>query len=110
MESDASEFDLLGELRALMAQRDEAVEAFDVFAQNAAMAPAPDLESGETSSNDAAEMAAEEVDTFRSQIEGLMASATDDEILVAYRETGGEIGDLAAETLLDEMRRRNLSE
>lgn len=45
-----------------------------------------------------------------SQTEGLIASATDDEVLAAYRQTGGEVGDLAAESLLDEMRRRNLDE
>ena len=110
MENDAAEFDLLGQLRALIARRNEAAEAFDVFKQDAAMAPASDPGPVETSSDDAAEAAAEEVDTFAAETEGLMASATDDELLAAYRRTGGEVGDLAAETLLDEMRRRNLDE
>jgi hypothetical protein len=42
--------------------------------------------------------------------EGLLASATDDELLAAYRQTEGEVGDLAAEALRDELRRRNLEE
>jgi len=49
-------------------------------------------------------------DAFASQTEGLMESATEDELVAAYRRTGGEVGDLAAEALLDEMRRRNLDE
>jgi hypothetical protein len=110
MENTASQFDLLGQLRALIAQRNEAAEAFDTFKQDAAMAPATDLTTGEASSEDAAKAAAEEVDTFTAQTEGLMASATDDELLAAYQQTGGEVGDLAAETLLDGIRRRNLDE
>lgn len=109
MENDLSEFDVLRELRALIEQRNEAAEAFDVFKQDAVMAPARS-EIGEPLSDEAAKIAAEEVDTFKSQTEGLMASATDDELLAAYRQTEGEVGDLAAETLLDEMRRRNLDE
>lgn len=108
MENNASQFDLLGQLRSLIAQRNEAAEAFEVFKQDAVMAPAADASSGETSSDDAAEAAAEQVDTFTAQTEGLMTSATDDELLAAYQQTQGEIGDLAAETLRDEMRRRNL--
>lgn len=107
MENTAPHFDLLGQLRSLIVQRNEAAEAFDVFRQDAVMAPA-DATTGDSSSDDAALMAAEEVDTFTSQTEGLMASATDDELETAYRQTEGEVGDLAAETLLDEMRRRNL--
>jgi hypothetical protein len=110
MENIASQFDLLGQLRALIEQRNEAAEAFDIFKQDAVMSPATEPESGEASSEDAAVAAAEEVDTFTSQTEGLMASATDDELLAAYQQTEGEIGDLAAETLLVEMRRRNLDE
>ncbi|MEG3082019.1 hypothetical protein U1707_00040 [Sphingomonas sp. PB2P12] len=108
MENTASQFDLLGQLRSLIARRNEAAEAFDVFKQDAVMAPAADVPSGEASSDEAAEAAAEQVDTFTVQAEGLMASATDDELLAAYRQTEGEVGDLAAETLRDEMRRRNL--
>lgn len=108
MENTAPQFDLLGQLRSLINQRNEAAEAFDVFRQDAVMAPAGDATTGEASSDDAAHTAAEEVDTFTSQTEGLMASATDDELQDAYRQTEGEVGDLAAETLLDEMRRRNL--
>lgn len=110
MEDTSPQFDLLGELRSLIMQRNEAAEAFDVFRQDAAMAPATEPAIGEASSDDAAEAAAEEVDAFASQTEGLMASATDDELVAAYRRTGGEVGDLAAEALLDEMRRRNLDE
>ncbi len=110
MENDAAHFDLLGQLRALMTRRNEAADAFYMFRQDAVMAPAVDPTTGEASSDDAAEAAAEEVDTFAAQTEGLMVSATDDELLAAFRQTGGEVGDLAAETLLDEIRRRNLDE
>jgi threonine synthase len=110
MENDASQFDLLGQLRLLIMQRNEAAEAFDIFKQDAAMRPVPDMPVGEASSGEAAAFAAKEVDTFTAQTEGLMASATDDELLAAYQQTEGEVGDLAAETLLDEMRRRNLDE
>lgn len=107
MENTASQFDLLGQLRLLIAQRNEPAEAFDVFKQDVVMGPA-DRVIGEASSEDAAEAAADEVDTFASQTEGLMVSATDDELVAAYRRTGGTVGDLAAETLLDEIRRRDL--
>lgn len=110
MENIASQFDLVGQLRSLIAQRNEAAEAFEIFRQDAALASTTDSAIGEASSDDAAEAAAGEVDTFASQTEGLMASATDDELIAAYRQTGGEVGDLAAETLLDEMRRRNVEE
>ncbi len=110
MENDASQFDLLGQLRSLIAQRNEAAEAFDVFRQAAVMSPTSEQAAGEATADDAAETAAEEVDTFAGQTEGLMASATDDELLAAYQQTEGEVGDLAAETLLDEMRRRSLDE
>ena len=110
MENIASQFDLLGQLRSLIVQRNEAAEAFDVFKQDAVLAPAADLANGEVSSDDAADVAAEEVDTFRAQTEGLLASATDDELLAAYQQTKGAVGDLAAEALRDEMRRRNLDE
>lgn len=108
MENTESQFDLLGELRSLIVQRNEAAEAFDVFRKDAVMAPAVDPAIGEASSADAAFAAAHEVDTYASQTEGLIASATDDELLAAYRLTGGEVGDLAAETLLEEMRCRSL--
>jgi len=108
MENTASQFDLLGQLRALIAQRDDAAEAFDVFKQDAVMATAGDPQVVDASSEDAAQAAVEQVDTFASETEGLMVSATDDELRSAYRQTDGEVGDLAAETLLDELRRRNL--
>jgi hypothetical protein len=110
MENDTSQFDLLGQLRLLIMQRNEAAEAFDIFKQDAVIGPAPDPTVGDASSDEAAAVAAKEVDTFTAQTEGLMASATDDELLAAYQQTEGEVGDLAAETLLDEMRRRNLDE
>ena len=110
MENTASQFDLLGQLRSLIVQRNEAAKAFDVFKQDAVLAPAPDIANNEVSSDEAADMAAEEVDTFRAQTEGLLASATDDELLSAYRQTEGEVGDLAAEALRDELRLRNLEE
>ncbi len=108
MENDASQFDLLGQLHSLIAQRNDAADAFEVFRQDAVLAPATGSPIGEPSSDDAAEAAAEEVDTFISETEGLMASATDDELLAAYRQTEGEVGELAAETLLAEIRNRNL--
>lgn len=110
MENTASQFDLLGQLRSLIARRDEAAEAFEVFKQDAVLTPAAHLAKGEVSSDDAANVAAEEVDTSRAETEGLLASATDDELLAAYRLTEGEVGDLAAEALRGEMRRRNLEE
>jgi hypothetical protein len=110
MQNDASQFDLLGQLRSLIMQRNEAAEAFDIFKQDAMIGPEADPTTAEASSDVAAAVAAKEVDTFTAQTEGLMASATDDELLAAYQQTEGEVGDLAAETLLDEMRRRNLDE
>lgn len=80
MENTASQFDLLGQLRSLIVQRNEAAEAFDVFKQDAVLAPAPDIPNNEVSSDEAADVAAEEVDTFKAQTEGLLASATDDEL------------------------------
>lgn len=59
MENTASQFDLLGQLRALIVQRNEAAEAFDVFRQDAAMTSAADPADGEASSDEAAEVAAE---------------------------------------------------
>ncbi|BCA61329.1 hypothetical protein HMP09_0563 [Sphingomonas sp. HMP9] len=110
MDNTASQFDLLRQLRALIAQRNEAAEAFEIFKQDAVLAPTTELGEGGVSSDDAAAVAAEEVDTFKAQTEGLLVSATDDEVLAAYQQTEGGVGDLAAEALRDEMRRRNLDE
>lgn len=74
------------------------------------LAPAADMANGEVSSDNITDVAAEEVDTFKAQTEGLLASATDDELLAAYQQTEGEVGDLAAEALCDEIRRRNIEE
>jgi hypothetical protein len=43
MENTASQFDLLGQLRSLIVQRNEAAKAFDVFKQDAVLAPVPDI-------------------------------------------------------------------
>jgi hypothetical protein len=110
MENTASQFDLLGQLRALIAQRNEAAEAFDVFKQDAVMAPTGRPATGEASSEEAAGMAAEESDAYAAQTQGLLMSATDDELLAAYRQTEGEVCDLASEALLDVLRSRNLAE
>jgi hypothetical protein len=110
MENTEPQFDLIGQLRSLIAQRNEAAEAFEIFKQDAVLAPASDLDNDDVSSEEAADVAAEEVDTFKAQTEGLLVSATDDELLAAYQQTQGEVGDLAAEALRDEMRRRNLEE
>ena len=110
MENTEPQFDLIGQLRSLIAQRNEAAEAFEIFKQDAVRAPAADPANGDVSSDEAANVAAEEVDAFKAQTEGLLASATDDELLAAYQQTQGEVGDLAAEVLRDEMRRRNLEE
>jgi len=109
MEIDASQPDLLDQLHMLIVQRNDAAEAFDVFKQDVAMAPEPDGVPAGPSSEDAADVAAEAVDSFAAQTEALLRAASDDAILAAYRETDGDVGDLAAETLRGEIARRHLT-
>ena len=100
--------DLLDRLQSLITQRDDAAEAVDIFRQDALTAPAPD-DLPEVTSDEAADIAADEVDTFADAVRALMAAAGDDELVAAYARSGGEVGDLAAETLHGEMQRRGLA-
>jgi hypothetical protein len=101
--------DLFAALHQLVVQRDEAAEAFDVFKQDAVMAHEP--EAGQTpliDSNVAADVAADEVDGFNGQIRSLLQSASDDALVAAYDRTDGEVGNLEAELLIDELKRRGI--
>ena len=101
------QFNLLGQLRWLIVQCNEAADAFHIFKQGTLLVPAADLRNGEVSSEHAADVAAEDVDTFKAQAEGILASATGDELITAYQQVEGEVGDLAPKR---EMRGRNLGE
>ena len=109
MENIASPLDLLTQLKIALEERSEAADAFDVFKQDAIMAhDAPLADPTELSSEDAADAAAGEVDTFDAEVRALLQAASDADVIAAYRETDGEIGNPAADTLLGEIRRRNL--
>jgi hypothetical protein len=87
MENIASPLDLLTSLKIAFVERDEAADAFDVFKQDAIMAHEPSpADAPAISSDDAADAAAGEVDAF-----------------------DAEVGDPAAEALLGEIRRRQLT-
>lgn len=110
METTASPLDLFTRLEIALEVRDEAAEAFDMFKQDSVMAHAPDPGSAPAvTSDDAAEMAAEEAATFTAESEALLRDASDADLLDAYRQSGGAIGNAAAEALLGEIRARNLS-
>ena len=70
-------------------------------------APAPGDEPLVTS-DDAADAAAGEVDTYSAQVRGLLTGATDADLTNAYRQSGGEVGHPVAEALLGEIKRRGL--
>jgi hypothetical protein len=102
--------DLLAALYALIAERDAAAEAFDLFKQDAIMAHAP--EAGDApivSSDDAAEVAADEVVRFNADVAALIDSAPDAALAAAYAQTDGAVGDLAAEILHGAMTRRGIA-
>lgn len=110
MENTASPLDLFTRLEIALEERNEAAEAFDVFMQDSVMAHAPEPGSAPTiTSDDAAEMAAEEAATFTAESDALLRDATDTDLLDAYRQSGGEIGNPVAEALMGEIRDRNLS-
>jgi hypothetical protein len=97
--------DLFAALHQLVVQRDEAAEAFDVFKQDAVMAHEP--EAGQAPLIDS-NVAADEVDGFNGQIRSLLQSASDDALVAAYDRTDGEVGNLEAELLIDELKRRGV--
>lgn len=110
MENTVSPLDLFTRLEIAIVERNEAAEAFDVFKQDAAMAHAPDPGAAPTvSSDDAAEMAAREAATFTAETDALLHGASDADLLDAYRQSGGDIGNPVAEAVLGEIRRRDLS-
>ncbi|KQN20881.1 conserved hypothetical protein [Sphingomonas sp. T1] len=110
MENIASPLDLLTSLKIAFVERDEAADAFDVFKQDAIMAHEPSpADAPAISSDDAADAAAGEVDAFDAEVRGLLAAASDADVIGAYRATEGEVGDPAAEALLGEIRRRQLT-
>ncbi|HXH15961.1 MAG TPA: hypothetical protein VNJ10_07480 [Sphingomonas sp.] len=109
MENTASQLDLYTLIEIALEERNEAADAFDMFKQDAVMAhaPAPGDEPAVTS-DDAADAAAGEVDTFSAQVRDLLNGATDTDLTNAYQQSGGEIGHPVAEALLGEMKRRGL--
>ncbi|KHA64446.1 hypothetical protein [Sphingomonas sp. Ant20] len=110
MENIASPLDLLTSLKIAFVERDEAADAFDVFKQDAIMAHEPSpADAPAISSDDAADAAAGEVDAFDAEVRGLLAAASDADVIAAYRATEGEVGDPAAEALLGDVRRRQLT-
>ncbi|MGU3391350.1 hypothetical protein [Sphingomonas sp. M1A8_2b] len=110
MENTASPLDLFTRLEIAIEERNEAAEAFDVFKQDSAMAHAPDPGvAPAVTSDDAADMAAQEAATFTAETDALLRGASDAELLDAYRQPGGEIGNPVAEALLGEIRGRGLS-
>ncbi|WP_380783849.1 hypothetical protein [Sphingomonas sp. R86520] len=110
MENIASSLDLYTLLEVALQERSEAADAFDVFKQDAVMAHAPTPgDEPAVTSDDAADAAAEEVDEFSAEVRGLLRAASDDDLGAAYRQSGGDVGNAVAETLLGEMRRRGLS-
>lgn len=59
-------------------------------------------------SNEAADAAADEVDRFNAQVRALLQSASDDALVAAYDQTDGDVGNLEAEVLIDELKRRGI--
>jgi hypothetical protein len=109
MTKPVSPLDLFTLLEIAIEERSEAADAFDVFKQDAIMAPAPAIgDVPEMTSDDAAEVAAEEVDEFDAEVRALLGEATDGELAEAYQQSGGEVGHPVAEALLGEIKRRGL--
>lgn len=109
MENTPPSLDLFTLLEIALEERDEAAEAFDIFKQDAVMAHAPEAgHEPAVTSEDAADAAAEEVDGFSAEVNGLLQGASDEELSAAYRQSGGEVGNPVAEALLGELKRRNL--
>jgi hypothetical protein len=109
MENAAPPLDLFTLLEIALEERNEAADAFDLFKQNAAMAHAPARGGGPAvTSDEAAEAAAEEVDGFSAEVRDLLDGASDADLTNAYQQSGGEVGQPAAEALLGEIKRRGL--
>ena len=109
MENTASPLDLFTLLEIALEERSEAADAFDMFKQDAVMAHAPEAgHEPAVSSEDAADVAAGEVDSFSAEVRGLLTGASDDDLSAAYRQSGGEVGNPVAEALLGEIKHRNL--
>jgi hypothetical protein len=108
MENTASPLDLFTRLEIALQERNDAAEAFDVFKQDAIMAHAPaDGDVSAPSSDEAADAAAGEVDTFSAEVRGLLRDASDADLTDAYARSGGDVGHPVAEALLGEIKRRN---
>jgi len=87
---------LLAELQRLLAAQDATV-----------LMPTPMLDMS-VGAMGADPMSAVAIVDMQQQIGVLVAEATDEDLIKAYRETNGEPGSLAAEALLAEIERRNL--
>ena len=87
---------LVAELQRLLAAQDATV-----------LMPTPMLDMS-VGSMGADPMPAVAIVDMQQQIGLLVAEATDEDLLKAYREANGEPGSLAAEALLAEIKRRNL--
>ena len=87
---------LLAELQRLLAAQDATV-----------LMPTPMLDMS-VGPMGADPMSAVAIVDMQQQIGALVAEATDEDLIKAYREINGEPGSLAAEALLAEIERRNL--
>lgn len=106
-----SDRDLLSALRSLIARRNAAAEAFELFKQDAVMAHEPEVDQTPIiNSDEAADTAADQVDTITAQIQALLRTTSDGALFAAYDETDGAIGNLEAEALIGEIKRRGLDQ
>ena len=110
MENTEPQLNLFTRLEIALEEQSEAADAFEVFKEDAVMAhaPAPDHVPVVTS-EDAADAAAGEADTFSSEVRQLLRTASDADLSNAYGQSGGEVGHPVAEALLGEMRQRGLT-
>lgn len=109
MENTTTRLDLFTLLEIALAERNEAADAFEVFKQEAVMAPAPAAGNEPAiTRDDAADAAAEEVAAYGAEVSGLLNAASDVDLTRAYRQSGGEVGHPIAEALLGEIKRRGL--
>lgn len=110
MENTASPLDLFTRLEIALEERSEAADAFDVFKQDVIMGHAAAIgDEPSVTSEDAAEVAAEEVEEFSAEVRSLLRDASGDELAAAYQQTGGEVGHPVAEALLGEIKRRGIA-
>ena len=107
MDNTASPLDLFTQLEIALEERSEAADAFDTFKQDAIMAPAPAIgDEPAVTSDDAADVAADEVAGFSTEVDDLLRGASDADLASAYEQSGGEVGHPVAEALLGEIKRR----